>query len=238
MAINIFIGTSPNGEDKEIEDIYEYTLRKNSSSELSITWMKLNNCKNDIWNNWNTSKWFTPFSGLRWAIPHACNFKGRAIYTDVDMINLKDITELYDIDMQGKPFAARKGKRWGFELCVMVIDCEIAGEYIWDLDKLKKNADSHKHHRDLISNSNLVAEIDPRWNCLDGENRNIEEIFQLHFTNMSTQPWRPSWFLGEFHQHPRKDIIDLFENYKNVIQEENFTASSTTTDTVKYKILL
>ena len=132
MSLNIFIGTSPNGEDSEIEKVYEYTLLKNTQSNLSITWMKLNN-QLDIWSGWNTKKWFTPFSGFRWAIPHACNFEGRAIYTDVDMINLRDIKELYEIDLQGKPFAARKGLRWGHELCVMVIDCNKAKEYVWKL---------------------------------------------------------------------------------------------------------
>ena len=100
MSIPIFIGTSPNGEDRDIERIYEYSLRKNSSQDLQIHWMKLSDDKSSIWGGWNTSKWFTPFSGLRWAIPHACNFQGKAIYTDVDMINQKDISDLYNIDME------------------------------------------------------------------------------------------------------------------------------------------
>lgn len=70
MAIKIFIGTSPNGEDREIERIYEYSLRKNTKQDIEIEWMKLNKDKNHIWGGWNTKKWFTPFSGFRWAIPY------------------------------------------------------------------------------------------------------------------------------------------------------------------------
>ena len=157
---------------------------------------------------------YTFFQAFRWAIPHICDFGGKAIYTDVDMINLHDIGELYDFDMQGKPFAARKGKRWGYELCVMLIDCEKAKEYIWSIDKLKSRRDSHKYHRDKISSSELIADIDQRWNCLDGEGYDIQDIKQLHFTNMATQPWKPSWFQGEHHEHPRKDLIDLFYELK------------------------
>ena len=214
MSIKLFIGTSPNGDDANAELVYEYSLRKNSTRDLDIRWMSLSKSRNSIWQGWNTNDWFTPFSGFRWAIPHICNFKGKAIYTDVDMINLHDIGELYDCDMQGKPFAARKGKRWGYELCVMLIDCERAKEYIWSIDKLKSRRDSHKYHRDKISSSELIADIDQRWNCLDGEGYDIQDIKQLHFTNMATQPWKPSWFQGEHHEHPRKDLIDLFYELK------------------------
>lgn len=238
MSINIFIGTSPNGEDSEIEKVYEYTLLKNTQSNLSITWMKLNNHL-DTWSGWNTKKWFTPFSGFRWAIPHACNFEGRAIYTDVDMINLRDIKELYEIDLQGKPFAARKGLRWGHELCVMVIDCHKAKEYVWKLKKLKKSIDSHKFHRDLISGSDLVTAIDPKWNVLDGENYGIEEMYQLHFTNMSTQPWSPDWYKGEFNNHPRKDLVKLFRDLYKEADDSNFYPSNIANkERIDFEILL
>ena len=79
----------------------------------------------------------------------------------------------------------------------MVIDCERAKNYLWDIKKLKSNLDSRNFHRNMISESELVHEIDSRWNCLDGEDRHLDDIYQLHFTNMSTQPWRPYWYKGE-----------------------------------------
>ena len=87
MAIKLFIGTSANYEDRDAELVYEYSLRRNSSSSLEINWMRLSNQRGSFWSNWNTKGWHTPFSGFRWAVPYLCNFKGRAIYTDVDMIN-------------------------------------------------------------------------------------------------------------------------------------------------------
>lgn len=238
MSINVFIGTSPNGEDREIELVYEYTLRKNCSEDINITWMKLSENKKDIWGGWKTSKWFTPFSGLRWAIPHACNFSGKALYTDVDMINFKDICDLYYSDMNGKPFAARKGRRWGHELCVMLIDCEKAGDYIWDLRKLKKDKSSHAHHRHFVSESELVHEIDPRWNCLDGENLPLEKIYQLHFTNMSTQPWHPSWYKGKALLHERMDILNKFFELKDEALNSGMSLASIPEKKISYDILL
>ena len=96
MALKIFIGTSANYEDGDAELVYEYSLRKNSSSCLEINWMRLSNQEDSFCSNWNTKGWYTPFSAFRWAVPYLCNFEGRAIYTDVDMINFHDITELYE----------------------------------------------------------------------------------------------------------------------------------------------
>jgi lipopolysaccharide biosynthesis glycosyltransferase len=226
MTIKLFIGTSPNGFDEEIENIYEYSLLKHSSKKLDITWMSSSNDQESIWNGWKTDAWFTPFSGFRWAIPEICQFEGRAIYTDVDMINLKDIEQLYSMDLKGKPFAARRGKRWGFEFCVMVIDCKAARDYLWKIGKLKRKKDSHKHHRDLLISSDLVTPIDPKWNCLDGEDLEISNIYQLHFTNMATQPWQPAWFKGEQTKHPRADITELYNFWLKEVNAKGFKSSN------------
>mgnify|MGYP001084895646 CR=1 FL=1 len=239
MTIKIFIGSSPNGEDREIERIYEYSLRKHCSESLDIQWMKIDKDKSNIWGGWNTSKWFTPFSGFRWAIPHFCNYKGKAIYTDVDMINFRDIKELYYMDMNNKPFAARKGKRWGYEFCVMVIDCAKAKEHIWDIEKLKNNEQSHSFHRKKFSESNeLIQPIDKRWNCLDGEDLQLTEIYQLHFTNMSTQPWKPTWYKGESQEHPRDDIIEIYSKLRQECESKGIKLKDIPDDPIDFNISL
>ena len=122
--IRIFIGTSANNEDSDAEMVLEYSLRKNSSRELMITWMRQTHDESSIWGGWQTQRWSTPFSGFRWAIPEACGFSGRAIYMDVDQVNLRDIADLHNTPLQGRPCAARPGVRFGgHEFCVMLIDC-------------------------------------------------------------------------------------------------------------------
>lgn len=225
--VQIFIGSSSNGEDRDIEAVYEYTLRKNMPNRpLGISWMRQTNQEDNFWHGFDTRNWSTPFSGFRWAIPEACGFKGRAIYTDVDMINNRNIGDLFDIDMQGKPFAARRGSRFGgHEFCVMVIDCERAQDFVMPVSRQKRIPEYH--HRCIASYSGsaeFVHDLDPRWNCLDGEDLAFEDIWQLHWTKMATQPWKPAWFKGKTQEHPRQDLVKKFNELVIEAQDAGFDA--------------
>ena len=236
--VKLFIGSSSNGEDSYIENIYEYSLRKNCSMDLEITWMRQN--KEGLWSHNNTQMWSTPFSGFRWFIPEICNFKGRAIYTDCDMINFKDMASLLETDMRNKPIAARKGQRFGgHEFCVMVFDCERIQDMLIPITR-QKNIPEY-HHRMIhkfSGNSELVEDLDPRWNCLDGEDRKIDDIWQLHWTKMSTQPWKPGWFTGVTEEHPRKDLVKLLEEMHINAEKAGYTANSKLyKDNIEYGII-
>jgi hypothetical protein len=216
-VVRIFIGSSSNGEDAEIECAYEYSLRQNCSRELDIVWMRQSHSVESWWGAWMTQEWSTPFSGFRWSIPEYCNFEGRAIYTDCDMINYRDMADLIEIDMEGKPVAARRGNRFGgHEFCVMVFDCEAFRPHSIPTSRMKLIPGSHHRFiRKFSGNSDLVKDLDPKWNVLDGENYRLNEIYQLHFTNMATQPWKPDWYVGPQKRHPREDVIKEFETYSS-----------------------
>jgi hypothetical protein len=210
-AIKIFVGTSSNNEDSEAEMVLEYTLRKNTEHPLDITWMRQTRDEDSIWGGWETNRWSTPFSGFRWAIPEACNFSGRAIYMDVDQLNLRNIVDLYDTDLCGKPLAARRGARFGgHEFCVIVFDCELMGNLVMPVTRMKPNPDAHHRYIGMFSGTDYVMDLDPRWNCHDGDNLTIDNIWHLHYTKMSTQPWKPAWFTGKAEEHPRQDLIKLW----------------------------
>ena len=212
----MFIGSSSQGEDKDIEMAYEHSLRENSSEELDIVWMRQSDDPNSYWGCWQTHTWPTPFSGFRWGIAEFCNFEGRAIYTDCDMINFKDIKELWETDLEGKPIAARKGQRFGgHEFCVMVIDCAKMKDIgiLIPKQRMMKISESHQRYIYTFSGqSHHVKDLDPRWNVLDGEQLEFSEMYQLHFTNMATQPWKPGWYTGSPVDHPRKDVVELYYN--------------------------
>lgn len=211
--IRLFIGSSSNGEDATIEAAYLNSIEKHASTEVDLVFMRQTNNPDSFWHGWQTETWPTPFSGFRWGIAEYCNFEGRAIYTDCDMINYRDMQELMDLDMEGKPLAARKGKRFGgHEFCVTVIDCEAYKEYAIPVSRLKTQSQMHQRHIGKFSGKDhLVHELDPRWNVLDGEDYDLGEIYQLHFTNMATQPWTPAWFTGHPEKHPRKDVVEEYE---------------------------
>jgi hypothetical protein len=209
--IRLFIGTSSNGEDNYIEAVYEYTLRKNCTDDLDIVWMRQTHDQESYWHGFQTKKWPTPFSGYRWAIPEYCNFEGRAIYTDVDMINFRDIKELWETPLDGKPIAARTGTRFGgYEFCVMVLDCNKMKDVVIPINRQRSMEEYHQRCIGRFSgNHDLVAKLDPRWNTLDGDGREVSDIYQLHWTKMATQPWKPKWFTGVPDSHPRKDLVKL-----------------------------
>jgi hypothetical protein len=223
--IRLFIGTSANGEDAEAEMVYEYSLRNNTKAPLEITWMRQSHDETSVWGGWNTIMWPTPFSGYRWAIPEACGNVGRAIYTDVDMINFRDIQELWETELNGKPIAARRGKRFGgHEFCVMVIDCAKLAQYISPIYRQKHIPETHVRYINMFSgNNDLVQELDSRWNCHDGDNLEIGEFWHLHYTEMATQPWAPKWFTGTPREHPRQDLVQLWFDMRDEAIENGWS---------------
>jgi lipopolysaccharide biosynthesis glycosyltransferase len=213
--IRIFVGTSANNEDAEAEMVLEYTLKKHTTHPIDITWMRQSRDDISIWAGWQTDRWSTPFSGFRWAIPEACGFHGRAIYMDVDQLNLRDIADLYATDLRGCAMAARRGARFGgHEFCVIVMDCERLGDLLMPVARMKPNRDIHHRYIGMFSGSDQVFDLDPRWNCHDGDNLALDDIWHLHYTNMSTQPWKPKWFTGKIEEHPRQDLVKLWHDMR------------------------
>lgn len=212
--IKIFIGTSESQEDSSAEKVLEYTLRKNCSEELDIVFMR--NIEGSFFGGFNNSDWWTPFSLLRWAIPEYCNFEGRALYMDVDQVNFKDISELFHMDMEGKAIAIREED---VRTCVMLLDCKKLKDLLPRVEDLKSNNYDEKIINRLVRENSI--EFDRRWNCLDGDNRRVSDIWHLHFTEMSTQPWHPKWAHNTWkkkghdfteQKHPRGDLVYIW-NY-------------------------
>jgi len=134
------------------------------------------------------------------------------------MINFRDMKELWETDLEGKPIAARKGQRFGgHEFCVMVIDCAKMKDIgiLIPKQRMMKISESHQRYIYTFSGqSHHVKDLDPRWNVLDGEDKKFEDMYQLHFTNMATQPWKPGWYTGQPMKHPREDVVKMY--YKKV----------------------
>ena len=184
-TVNLFIGSGGKHDEKAAR-IYLYTLFKNTKRKINITWLR----PETMGEGWNRSSWGTPFTCYRYAIPHLMNFKGRALYTDVDMINFRDIGALFDTDLECKPFGmvwdelqdnGTRGRELGYPRgfwcdSVLLIDCERAKDFVDPIDKIKtwkgisykwevmrKLGSPHKE-----KTYKLVKELDPRWNSFDG----------------------------------------------------------------------
>ena len=186
-TVNLFIGSGGKHDEKAAK-IYLHSLYSNTKRDLNITWLSPETMDKD----WNRTKWGTPFTCYRYAIPHMMNYKGKALYTDVDMINFRDIGALFDTSLNGKPFGmvwdalqdnGKKGRELGYPRgfwcdSVMLIDCEKAKEFVDPIDIMKKW--KHVSYKWEVMNKlgspykekteELVEMLDSRWNCFDGSN--------------------------------------------------------------------
>lgn len=242
--VKLFVGTSDN-HDRSIEKIYLYSLLKNTHAELEVVWLRPS-----MFSDWTREGWGTPFTCFRYAIPELCNFKGKALYTDCDMINFKDILSLWRTDLNGKPFGMvwdslqMNNAKWlgtDYERgwwcdSIMLIDCAKAKEYIPPIKEQAQWKGTYKwHFMESIGSPkkehsvNIVEQIDARWNCFDGADTSypykrpypkddkkqipLQEIWQLHLTALSYQPWHPKYNPHAKASHKRQDIMEVFWKY-------------------------
>ena len=220
QPVRVFIATSPGTDDLDAEIVLEYTLKKNCSRDIEVVFMRNNTEEGNFFGFHDDIKWTTPFTNLRWTIPEYCNFKGRAIYMDVDIFNLRDIAEFFDQDMKGNPLLIRKGANMP-RSCIMLMDCEKLRPYMDPIDYIRTH--SHFPYIDRIMHTleKVAGEYDPRWNVLDDEGKEISDMWNLHFTSMKTQPWKPQWGI-DYHErngikfthkdHARPDVVALWKS--------------------------
>nr|WP_317198896.1 glycosyltransferase [uncultured Psychrobacter sp.] len=241
-TIKVFVGCDPNNCDLEQMMVLDYSIRKHTTNSVDIVWMQLSRDPNSPWysnpetgEGWNTVKWSTPFSGFRWAIPEYCDFSGRAIYMDADVVILDDLAKLWQHPITGKSIVAAKTKADMTRLCTCVWDCAKAQSTIPSIKELKQDPDSHKKMMKLLKkNKRLIEPYQDSYNSVDGEDLAIDDIRILHYSDMGTQfshkyaiprveaEGFEHWFDGKISPHPRKDLAELFDSYYNEALENGY----------------
>ncbi len=242
-VIKVFVGCDPNNCDLEQMMVLDYSIHKHTTAPVEIIWMQLSRDPDSYWysnpevnEGWNTTKWVTPFSGFRWAIPDYCDYSGKAIYMDADVVVLSDLAELWVHPIKRKSIVAAKGKKHIRRLCTCVWDCKKAKSYLPDIESLRTDAYSHRKMMDFIKNNPyLVQPFRDTYNCIDGESLPIEKIKILHYSDMGTQfshkysiprlkaEGDKHWFDGEILTHPRQELIDLFDKYYKEALQTGYT---------------
>lgn len=203
--IKVFIGS---GEASLLErKVAIYSIRKHTKREVDI--YVFNGTHNAIELNDQEPvlapmslkikyQNITEFSLYRYLIPQLCNYQGKAIYLDSDVLCLADIGELFDTNLNGYDFLAKKEayahsgtKLWG--LSVMLIDCQRCR---FNLESyFEEIADGMYSHQDfscmsptfLKQHRFAIGELDPNWNVFDSWDFQTKLI---HYTNLYTQPWK------------------------------------------------
>lgn len=229
----VFVGCDPNNCDLEQMMVLEYSLRKHTQHQVDIVWMQLSHDPQSSWytnqethEGWRTEKWATPFSGFRWAIPELCNYQGRAIYMDADVLVLCDIVELWAHQKTEESIVIAKGGKNSARLCTCVWDCEKAKQYLPPLKDIQADPNAHKNLMQLLKDKpELVQPYQDSYNNIDGEGLAVEQIKILHYSDMGTQfshkyslprlaaEGQMHWFDGKIIPHPRQDLTELFDKY-------------------------
>ena len=228
----LFIGIDPNNCDLEAQAVLHWSLVKNSSIDLEIEWMKLSRDPTSFWystgdgrDGWNTVNWATPFSGFRWGIPQFCNFEGKAIYLDSDMIVRSDIRKLWEQDFNGKSIIA-KGPPHHDRFCVALLDCAKLKPTIPEITVIKRHPTAYLQINNFfaVHTNRFVQPFIGNWNCIDGENLAMHEIDIFHHSSMEHQlchkysgprlakEGKSHWYTGNMSEHPRDDARRLFDD--------------------------
>lgn len=186
--IKVFIGCS------EMEwlpaRVAEFSLLKKTSSNVNVVYMYRNLIPHDMPKD-KSNQPATNFSFQRFMIPQLCNFEGRGIYMDSDVLLFHDIKELWEQDMRGCKILKAKG----WQSAVMLIDCTIG----WRISQLITMMDAKTITYPQMMNlkgigATICDQLDPRWNTHDREKwmeggKIPKDTRILHYTKMDTQPW-------------------------------------------------
>ena len=161
-----------------------------SEEGIPGTW-KTNVAYGSAWKK--RGAWGTPFSCFRFAIPELCNFEGRAVYLDADMLVRADMRELLEMPLT-KGYKSISKPRTD----VSVIDCSYFKDCSWwpSIEVMKKSGWITWHYTQLLMQMDAVdPTLDMAWNACDPmtmvPDPGVEHCKLLHFTVVPTQPYRP-----------------------------------------------
>ena len=134
----------------------------------------------------------TPFSFQRFLIPELCNFQGRALYLDADMLVLHDVANLWNRPMGEHEILtvrpADTSERAG-QFSVMLLDC---ARLSWHIEDIVQGLDEDRYTYEQLMYGMCIAgsvgrTIEAGWNSL--ERYASHETRLLHYTDMHRQPW-------------------------------------------------
>ena len=174
--LRIFIGWD--SRFPEPADVLSYSLLKHSSIQLEIRYLKLDELEPAAQHDPLAS---TEFTYSRFLVPHLCNFHGKALFLDNDMLCLGDIREIDDLDMgpyalrvvqhdyqpsnsvkmYGCPQTSYPRKNWS---SMMLMDCSKLQAVVKEVVETQTGAYLHRF-QDIPDAQ--IGELPKTWNALD-----------------------------------------------------------------------
>jgi lipopolysaccharide biosynthesis glycosyltransferase len=203
--LRIFIGWD--SRFPEPADVLRYSLLKHSSIPLEINYLKLPELGLERQHDPLAS---TEFTYSRFLLPHLCDFEGKALFLDNDMLCFGDMREIDELDMRnfalrvvqhdyqpansvkmyGCPQTSYPRKNWS---SMMLMDC--AKLRLWTKQVVETQTGAYLHRFQDIPDSQ-IGELPKTWNTLDWMNASTKLI---HYTNGG--PW-----FEQYRDHPHAGI--------------------------------
>lgn len=210
MSIRIYLGTQI--EQSLAVEVLSYSIRKRTPHSVQITplYEAVAAANIAIPTPANPAlKPRTPFTFQRFAIPALCQYQGRAIYLDSDMLVFRDIHELWQqpfapshsqpetpttettaepaADLLSVPEPPDSGRAPQYS--VMLLNCD---QLKWDaaqlVESLERGTWTYKEFvLDMSPAAVKRADLPPGWNDL--ERYDPAHTALLHYTDMPYQPW-------------------------------------------------
>ncbi|MCG8591900.1 MAG: mitochondrial fission ELM1 family protein [Proteobacteria bacterium] len=175
--VRIFLGTEPSQYRAERVFLWSIEQVRDPSRRYEISFLS-------ELAGFDRRGWTTGFTNYRFAIPHLCGNRGRAIYNDEDQIYLADPAELFDLEMEEHGYLSIEPG----DTSVMLVHCERMAD-VWTLARAQGETKKALHAR-ARQVPGLHGELAPEWNARDAEYR-AGRSKCLHYTTLHTQPWRP-----------------------------------------------
>ncbi len=224
--IKLFVGTDIYQRAAGAERVVVNSLARHTTQDVQIEWMRSDQ---PGWE-WGGQSygWCTPFSMFRWFIPQFCGYKGRAIYIDADMAIMRDLTELWEHDLEGR--AGAYAGRMPQKADVILWDCEAVGKLkrTWSREPNKysdigdydgRQATARKQGAAALHKSCLPAYWDHR-DMVVKEGKDRTGI--IHWTKLSCQPYHPykHAYAYDTPYIGKKEAADVFWDYLGMGEEE------------------
>ena len=210
--IRIFVGSAP--ERIVEETVLVDSIRRNATRPVAITVLDCSaepvlrdaatGERTPLPDHWGSLlSGGTLFSFARFTLPELCDFEGRAIYVDCDMLVFGDVAELWDLDLGGAAFAAVPSAAVrgdfpdfadeGYLSSAIVVDAARCASM--RLETIRAAVDDGTiDYLDALSLTPRgrswfgleLVDLDERWNDLE---RWFSDTRLLHFTDGQRQPW-------------------------------------------------
>jgi hypothetical protein len=188
LPMKIFIGV----DETQVlgAKLFEYSVRKHTPVTVEFNWMQSVKFRwpKDVKDHPRTN-----FSFNRFAIPSLCNYEGRGIYVDADMLVFKDFREVWELPFNGATVMHAKASspERPKQFSVLLLDC---ARLKWNVQEIVDGLDEGKYDYEhlmkafcIVPPEQIQDRIPFEWNSLEHYEEGKTGL--IHYTDTWTQPW-------------------------------------------------